>query len=85
MCLKCTQVVCKVVIKMDCDAFIKSIIAKVTADYKVKVKKAKRSKKIPKIIPVHNHRLSRGIHIDCPLCQSHGNIMDMNELEYEIV
>ena len=69
---------------MDCDAFIKSIIAKVTADYKVK-KKTKRSKKVAKVVPVHNHSLSTGIHAGCPLCQSHGNVLNMVEFEYEIV
>ncbi len=80
----CTQVVCTLHIKMDCDAFIKSIIAKVTADYKV-VKKTKRSKKVAKVVPVHNHSLSTEIHAGCPLCQSHGNVLNMSDAVYEIV
>jgi hypothetical protein len=84
MCLTCTQVVCTLHIKMDCDAFIKSIIARVTADYKV-VKKTKRSKKVAKVVPVHNHSLSTEIHPGCPLCQSHGNVLNMSDAIYEIV
>jgi hypothetical protein len=67
-----------------CDAFIKSIVTKVIADHKVG-KKTKRSKKAVKVVPVHNHKLSTEIHAGCPLCQSHGNVLDTAEFEYEIV
>ena len=47
--------------------------------------KTSRSKKVKKCIPVHTHPISTGIEKGCPLCQSHGNMMCMNEIEYEIV
>jgi hypothetical protein len=74
---------------MECEAFIKSILNQVLNDYSLKQKKekkekAKRGKKVIKQIPVHNHPLSTEIHLMCPLCQSHGNVMALIESEYEI-
>jgi hypothetical protein len=62
-----------------CSAFIASIIKKVSEDYSLK--KKKRSK-IKKIAPVHNHPICKTLVLDCPLCQSHGNVM--SEIEYEL-
>ena len=74
---------------MECDSFIKRILEQVLIDYSLKKKKekkvkAKRGKKVVKQIPVHNHPLSTEVHLTCPLCQSHGNVMALIESEYEI-
>ncbi len=83
MCLKCTQDTFSLIIKMDCDAFIKTILARVAVDFPPR--KVKKTKTKNKCIPVHNHPLSTEIHTHCPLCQSHGNIMVLRNIEYEIV
>ena len=50
-------------------------------------KKKKKTKRVKKIAPVHNHPLCKTRVPDCPLCQSHGNIMNFEEeeIEYELV
>ncbi len=73
---------------MDCDEFIKRMFAVISTDYSLTVQvkvKPKRTKKVAKVTPVHNHPLSTKVHSGCPLCQSHGNIMMLAENEYEII
>lgn len=45
--------------------------------------KKKSSKK--KVIPLHNHPLCEKISKNCPLCQSHGNVFNSEDIEYEIM
>ena len=47
--------------------------------------KPSRSKKVKKVAPVHTHELTTELVKGCPLCQAHGNIMCLKEVEYEIV
>ena len=77
-----------------CDDFIASILERVAKDYNLnlkeltaKYKEKPRRRGVPKkkIVPVHNHPLCLEIQEQCPLCQSHGNVMGHRELEYEIV
>jgi hypothetical protein len=80
-----------------CDDFISSILERVAQDYsldanelkkkyfKVPVAKKKRGTVKKKIVPVHNHPLCVKIQEGCPLCQLHGNVMDLSEINYEII
>lgn len=64
---------------------------------KTKIKKARtlsgikttrvntKKKALKKVAPLHNHDLCLEIRKDCPLCQSHGNVMNTNTVEYEMV
>ena len=44
-----------------------------------------KKKSIKKVAPIHNHELCLDIQKDCPLCQSHGNVMNTNTVVYELV
>jgi predicted small secreted protein len=43
-----------------------------------------KKKVLKKVAPRHNHDLCIEIREDCPLCQSHGNVMTLKTVEYEI-
>ena len=49
------------------------------------VRGSKKKKAAKKVAPVHNHDLCIEVQKDCPLCQSHGNIFHLTEVEYELV
>jgi len=51
----------------------------------IKTTRGNSKKKIKKIIPVHNHEICIDLRSDCPLCQSHGNVMCINAIEYEMI
>jgi hypothetical protein len=44
----------------------------------------KKKKSVKKIIPEHNHPLCETIFENCPLCQSHRNVFNKDDVEYEI-
>jgi len=76
-----------------CDDFIACILERVAKDYSLNVKELKKKySKVPKkrgaakkkVAPVHTHPLCVEVVEDCPLCQSHGNVMGLGELEYEL-
>jgi hypothetical protein len=46
---------------------------------------SKKKKSAKKVAPVHNHELCLEVQDNCPLCQSHGNIFHLTEVEYELV
>lgn len=46
---------------------------------------SKKKKSAKKVAPVHNHELCLEIQKNCPLCQSHGNIFHLTEVEYELI
>ena len=49
------------------------------------VRGSKKKKSAKKVAPVHNHELCLEVQDNCPLCQSHGNIFHLTEVEYELV
>lgn len=51
----------------------------------IKTTRGNSKKKIKKIIPVHNHKICTDLRPDCPLCQSHGNVMCKSVIEYEMI
>ena len=65
---------------------LKERIKKSRADAGIKaVRGSKKKKAAKKVAPVHNHDLCIEVQKDCPLCQSHGNIFHLTEVEYELV
>jgi len=84
---------------LSCDAFIASIVKKVSEDYSLSLKKKylvlvggdannkkkKKTKRVKKIVPVHTHPICKTLVTECPLCQSHGNVMNFKKIEYELV
>jgi len=51
----------------------------------IKTTRGNKKKNLKKVMPLHNHELCTDIRKDCPLCQSHGNVMNLGEVEYEMV
>ena len=64
---------------------LKRILKKHRSASGVKTSRGNKKKNIKKIVPLHNHELCTELCKDCPLCQSHGNVMNLEEVEYEIV
>jgi hypothetical protein len=65
---------------------LKERIKKSRAEAGIKaVRGSKKKKAAKKVAPVHNHDLCIEVQKDCPLCQSHGNIFHLTEVEYEEV
>lgn len=64
---------------------LKRILKKHRTASGVKTSRGNKKKNIKKVVPLHNHELCTEIREDCPLCQSHGNVMNLVEVEYEIV
>ena len=64
---------------------LKRIIKKYRTSTGVKTSRGNKRKNIKKIVPLHTHELCTEICLDCPLCQSHGNVMNLIEVEYEMV
>jgi len=51
---------------------------------KKKAKAPGAPKKIPKILPLHNHEVDEEDHGDCEVCQSHGNAAGPSNPKYEV-
>ena len=64
---------------------LKRIIKKYRTSTGVKTSRGNKRKNIKKIIPLHTHELCIEICEECPLCQSHGNVMNLTEVEYEMI
>jgi len=64
---------------------LKRIIKKYRTSTGIKTARGNKRKNIKKVVPLHTHELCTEICADCPLCQSHGNVMNLVEVEYEIL
>ena len=64
---------------------LKRIIKKYRSSTGVKTARGNKRKNIKKVVPLHTHELCTEICADCPLCQSHGNVMNLIEVEYEMI
>jgi len=64
---------------------LKARIKKSRSDSGIKTSRGNKKKIMKKVTPVHNHPLCETIFTNCLLCQSHGNIFNKEDLEYEIL
>ena len=51
----------------------------------IRTTRGNKKKNLKKVAPLHNHELCTDIREDCLLCQSHGNVMSLGEIEYEMI
>jgi hypothetical protein len=64
---------------------LKARIKKSRSDSGIKTTRGNKKKVVKKVAPVHNHPLCEQFFAKCPLCQSHGNVFNKDDVEYEIV
>jgi hypothetical protein len=63
---------------------LKARIKKSRTDSGIKTSRGNKKKITKKVTPVHNHPLGESVVINCLLCQSHGNIFNKEDVEYEM-
>jgi len=64
---------------------LKARIKKSRSDSGIKTTRGNKKKVVKKVAPVHNHPLTEQIYKNCPLCQSHGNVFNKDDIEYCVI